>query len=427
MARKRRWPLRLLLVVAVLAIAVIALAPLLPLDSFKPQVESRLSATLGRKVTVDSMRMTLWGGPFLTIKGMTAKESPAFGGGDFMKADQVRANFSLKEYLLHRRIVIDALTINSPEFTFIKNGDGSWNWATLGESLNAPTAMLEPARALVRLLVAVVGDASNARFNQVQVEDATVHVIDKTGKQPPESLYKKIALKLAITDAKDAPDASHATGELRAESEEGDGAERLKAVMPFDLVISRSAGSGYSTKATLGPGLLETKNLAAQSFKLDGQFNTAASSEMSGTGHISANEIFIPSLNVSQQVAGAARVSQIGDMNQGTKIGGLETDFNFDHDLVKTTNLRIQQLDGLGDAVAAQGWFRVEAALMLSYAATVELSSEATAQLKSSANPLIGAAVSVLQTNNRINVPLTITGDVRTPNIQVDVLRALAQ
>jgi hypothetical protein len=271
-------------------------------------------------------------------------------------------------------------------------------------------------------LLAGVGDG----FNSIEIEGATVRVTDKTGKQP-DSLYKKIALKLALTDVKDAAKASQATGEVRAESEEGDGVDKLKAVMPFDFVIDRSNGPGYSAKGAFGPGPLETKNLTAQNFKLDGQFITEPSSEMSGSGHISANEIFIPSLNVSQQVAGAARVNQIGDMNQGTKIGGLETDFNFDHDLVKTTNLRVQQLDGLGDAVAAQGWFRVEAALMLSYAATVELSSEATQQLKSSANPLIGAAVAVLQINNRINVPLTITGDVRNPNIQVDVLRALAQ
>ncbi|MGA9771288.1 MAG: AsmA family protein [Blastocatellia bacterium] len=418
MARKRRWLLRLLLFVAALAIAAFFLAPLLPLDSFKPQVESRLSATLGRKVSVGSMRLTLWGGPFITIKGMTAKEDPAFGSGDFMKADQVRANFSLKDYLLHRQIVIDRITIDSPELNFIKNGDGVWNWATLGTTPGAPTAFL---RSVVRLL-AGVGDG----FNSIEIEGATIRVTDKTGKQP-DSLYKKIALKLSLTKVKDAAKQSQATGEVRAESEEGDGVEKLKAVMPFDFVIDRSNGPGYSAKGVFGPGPLETKNLTAQNFKLDGQFITEPSSEMSGSGHISANEIFIPSLNVSQQVAGAARVNQIGDMNQGTKIGGLETDFNFDHDLVKTTNLRVQQLDGLGDAVAAQGWFRVEAALMLSYAATVELSSDATQQLKSSANPLIGAAVAVLQINNRINVPLTITGDVRNPNIQVDVLRALAQ
>ncbi len=423
MPRKRRWLLRLLLFVAVLAIAAFFLAPLLPLDSFKPQVESRLSAILGRKVAIGSMRLTLLGGPFLTIKGMTAKEDAAFGNGDFMKADQVRASFSLKDYVLHRQIVIDSLTINSPELNFIKNGDGTWNWATLGAPANAQTAFLQP---LVQLIAAAAGDPGKARFDAIEIESATIHVTDKTGKQP-ESLYKKIALKLAIADAKDAANSSHATGEVRAESDESDGAEKLKTVMPFDLIIDRSNGPDYSTRGVFGPGPLETKNLTAQSFKLEGQFATHASSEMSGSGHISASEIFIPSLNVSQQVAGAARVNQIGDMNQGTKIGGLETDFNFDHDLVKTTDLRVKQLDGLGDAVAPEGWFRIEAALMLSYAARIELSSEATSQLKSSANPLIGAAVAVLQTNNRIAVPLNITGDVRNPNIQVDVLRALAQ
>lgn len=426
MARKRRWLLRLLLFVAALAIAAFFLAPLLPLDSFKPQVESRLSATLGRKVTVEDMRLTLRGGPALTIKGMTAKEDPAFGDGSFLKADQVRASFSLKDYVLHRQLVIDAITINSPEFHFVKNGDGTWNWATLGSSAGTQTAFLQPARALVQLLSAVLADAGNATFNNIQIDGATIRVTDKTGKQP-ESLYENIALKLAINDAKDAANASRATGEVRAESEEGDGVDKLKTVMPFDLIIDRGNGAGYSVKGMFGPGPLETKNLTAQSFKLDGQFDTQSSPEMSGNGHISINQIFIPSLNVSQQVAGAARVNQIGDMNQGTSIGGLETDFDFDHDLVKTTNLRVQQLDGLGDAIADQGWFRIEAALMLSYAAKIELSSEATAQLKSSANPLIGAAVAVLQTNNRIAIPLTITGDVRNPNIQVDVLRALTQ
>jgi hypothetical protein len=148
---------------------------------------------------------------------------------------------------------------------------------------------------------------------------------------------------------------------------------------------------------------------------------------MNGGGHMSASQIFIPSLNVSKQVAEAARVAQIGDMANGTNIGGLETDFNFDRDVVRTNNLRVERLDGLGDATADPGWFKIETALMLYYAARVELSSDATAQLKTSANPLIGAAVSVLQTSNRIAIPLNITGDVRNPNIQVDVLRAITQ
>jgi uncharacterized protein involved in outer membrane biogenesis len=422
MARKRRWLLRLLLAVSVLAVAALALAPLLPLDSLKPEVESRLSASLGRKVTVGSMRLTLWGGPYLTINGMTAKEDPAFGDGDFLKADQVRANFSIIQYALRRQIVIDAITIRSPEFTLIKGEGGSWNWTTLGQT---PPASAAASVAPARLFFALLGDASAANLNSVTVEGASVKVVDKSGGQPPESLYKNIALGASITGAKGEP--RHAAGELRADSEEGVGAEKLKTAMPFDLIITRGGDAGFSIKGTLGPGPLETKNLAAQSFSLDAQINTARESSISGSGRMSATEILIPSLNVSQQVANAARVAQIGDMAEGTKIGGLETDFNFDQGVVKTNNLRVQQLDGLGDATADQGWFKVEDALMLNYAARVELSSDATAQLKSSANPLISAAVAVLQTNNRIAVPLNITGDVRNPNIQVDVLRALAQ
>lgn len=427
MARKRRWLSRLLLVSTLLGVAAFLLAPLVPLDSLKPAVESRLSATLGRKVTVGSMRLTLWGGPFLTIHGMSAKEDPAFGDGDFLKADQVRADFSLIQYVLHRQVVIDGLTIRSPEFAFIKTSDGAWSWTTLGASSNSASASIAPIGAVLQIMAALLADFSNAKLNNVNIEGASVRIIDKTGARQSESLYKNIALSVSITDATDSTAARHATGQLRAESEESNGAERLKADMPFDLIINRSASPAFSIKGSFGPGPLETKNLTTQNFKLDGQFNAERESSVSGSGHMSVSDIFIPTLNVSQQVAAAARVNQIGDMAEGTKIGGLETDFNFDRDVVRTDNLRVAQLDGLGDAVAEQGWFRIEAALNLNYAARVELSSDATAQLRSSANPLISAAVALLQMNNRIAVPLNITGDVRNPNVQVDVLRALTQ
>ena len=132
MAKQRRWLPRLLVLIALL-VAPLAIAPLLPLDSLKPAVESRLSASLGRKVTVGSLRLSFWGGPYLTINGMTAKEDPAFGEGDFLKAGEVRADFSLLDYVLHRAVVIDGITIKSPEFTLVKNSNGAWNWTTIGQ------------------------------------------------------------------------------------------------------------------------------------------------------------------------------------------------------------------------------------------------------------------------------------------------------
>jgi hypothetical protein len=426
MAKPRSCLLRLLVLVALLA-APIVLAPLLPLDSLKPQVESRLSATLGRKVTVGSLRLSFWGGPYLTISQMTAKEDPAFGEGDFLKADQVRADFSVRQYVLHRQITIDSLTIKSPEFTFIKNAGGAWSWTTIGQP--APVArkgLLAPRRALSLVLPAMLAGAlSTARLNNVSIEGASVRLIDKTGAAPPESLYRNVSLRASMTPASDdaASASSRATGELRADSDEGDGAERLKAEMPFDLKIDRTAAAGLSVNGTVGPGPMETKNFTAKSFKLEGEIKTErATSTLSGNGHISAGEMFIPSINVSQQVASALKINQIGDMNPGTGIGGLETEFQVDQGVVATRDLRIEQLDGLGDATANQGWFKVEAALTLNYIATVVLSPDATRQVKT-ASPLIGIAVSIFQNNDRVSVPINITGDVRNPQIQVDVYR----
>ena len=101
----------------------------------------------------------------------------------------------------------------------------------------------------------------------------------------------------------------------------------------------------------MGPGPLETKNFTAHRFELAGQINSDQTpSAMTGSGQISASEMFIPGVNLSEQVAGALRIAQVGDMNKGTVLGSLETDFQLGENVVNTQNLRIQQLDGLGDA-----------------------------------------------------------------------------
>src|SRR6185295_3770560 len=108
---------------------------------------------------------------------------------------------------------------------------------------------------------------------------------------------------------------------------------------------NRNADPGLSIKGAFGPGPLQTKSFIAQSFKLDGEFNNERASGLSGNGGLSASGVFLPSVNVSQQVASAARVSTIGDMSEGTKIASLETQFHLQRDVVNTTNQNVQQLD----------------------------------------------------------------------------------
>ncbi|HXG67141.1 MAG TPA: AsmA-like C-terminal region-containing protein [Blastocatellia bacterium] len=498
MARRSRWFFRLLLFVLLLVAAAVALAPFVPLTPLKPAVESRLSATLGRDVTVSSVRLSLLGGPYLVMDNMTAKEDPDFGEGNFLEANQVRANLALWPLALRRQVVIEGLRLQQPQFRFVKNGQGAWSWTTLGQPGAASAATRRPRNLSVTLMTALVSAfqvAAGAALNELKIEKAAVRLVDQSGAQPPESLYKNVDLHASISPHTGA--SRRATGELRADSDEGDGATMLKAQMPFDLTIDRGAPAGLAVQGAIGPGQLETRNIAVANFKssltmkggnavfeqmeadlaegtlrgrmeldlsnqkfitegrvehlnfdqalasklqMPGQITGHVNAEfklaglmtgfqeaiptISGGGRMSSNDLFISSMNLSERVAQALRIAQIGDMNPGTGVGSIEADFQIEQGMVRTSNLRIQQLDGLGDATANEGWLSVAAAPTINYQAYVTLSADATAKAKAS-NPLLGAAITIFEINNRVTVPVNITGDPRNPQVQVDVRRLL--
>src|SRR5689334_12521570 len=132
MAKSKRLLSKVLLLVLIIG-AALAAAPLVPLSPLKHAVESRLSDTLGRAVTVDSVRLSLVPRPCLVITGMTAREDPDFGQDSFLKATEVRAGIDLLQYLRTRQITLTSITLKSPDIELVKNRAGVWSWTTLGK------------------------------------------------------------------------------------------------------------------------------------------------------------------------------------------------------------------------------------------------------------------------------------------------------
>jgi hypothetical protein len=137
---------------------------------------------------------------------------------------------------------------------------------------------------------------------------------------------------------------------------------------------------------------------------------------------MSLTDLVIHTVNLSERVARALKIDQIGDMSPGTAVASLDTDFQISQGTVNTPGLRIQQLDGLGDATVPTGSFKIDSALTVNYAATVVLTPEATSRVKSMSNT-VGLLVTIFETNNQLSVPIKITGDLRNPDVQVDVSR----
>jgi len=401
----------LVLVLAILGIA--AAAPLIRLPMLKEAAESKLSSMLGRKVTIQSARLNMIGGPYLSLNGMTVEDTNEFGGGVFLQADQVRANFGVFEFLRSRNLTLDTLTLTSPKIHLVKNEEGVWNWTTLGNGRPA-----NPGTAAAVVLNLISADLSKTSLNGVSILDGSVTLTDRTAAQHQDSRYNRIQLS---TQMRQSGSNRHATGELIVRSDETNGAELLKASLPFDLEIG--AELPLNVSGSLGPGPVETKNLSIADFVIRGEVSAAAGSrQLAGKGQISADDMFIPTINISEQVAQALRLQQIGDMSPGSHLAHLETGFQLSKDVITTPGLRIEQLDGLGDASAQSGSFKIESALTLDYAAAINLNADATSRVKS-ASSMLGILVTILETNNRLSVPISIVGDVRKPQIQVDVSR----
>src|SRR6266404_9927128 len=419
MTRQRGCFSKVLLLIAIISAAAAAL-PLVPLSPLKNSVALKLSETLGRRVTIDSVRFNLIRSHFI-ISGMTAHEDPAFGEGVFLKANEVRAGFSVIQYLRSSQLVIDSITLKSPQIDLVKNRDGVWSWTTLGKQISEESTAWSLVSETVSyssiLSLASGGALSTSTLRRINIESGAVRLTDYAGSERSSVLYKNIGLNASLTPPAGG-DSRHsaAKGELVLESEEDGEADRFKATLPFDLKIDGRDPSRLSVSGSIGPGPIETRNIGIGAFAINGEINSNRNAPMSG------NDLDIRTVNLSERVARALELDQIGDMSPGTTVATLETDFQVSQGTVHTTGLRIQQLDGLGDATAPNGSFKIESALIVNYAATVVLSPEATSRIKS-VSPALGLVVTIFETNNRVSVPINVSGDVRNPEVQVDVSR----
>ena len=414
----------LLLLVVPIAVGVAVLS-FIPLSPLKHTVEVKLSNTLGRNVTVDSVRVSLIGGPHLILTGVTAREDPAFGDSVFLKAQEVRAGFDVSRFLANRELVIDSIEFKSARVDLVRNREGVWNWTTIGKLSGETTVS---SLGLTAFFSAVLWSPPNptlspSNLREVKFENASVKLRDNGGPEPTETLYKNLVLNASLSpQASDSGQSSQARGTLVAKSDEDGEADRLEATLPFDIKIDDRGSAVLSVSGSIGPGSIETKNITIGALAAQVEINTSTNGPLTGKGQLSAHDFDIHTANVSERVARALKLDQIGDMNPGTAVAGLETDFQILEGTVHTTGLRIQQLDGLGDATADSGSFKIDSSLVVNYIATIVLTPEATSRVKSS-SPALGLVVSILEMDNRISVPINVTGDVRNPEIQVDVSR----
>ena len=130
--------------VALVLLAVLSLPLFFDANQFRPMLEQRLTAALGREVKIGGLKVSLFSGG-ASASDVAVADDPAFSTGPFLRAKAVAVGVALWPLILSRQINVNSLTIDQPEIALLESPAGDWNFSSLGSKTT--TAAASPANA----------------------------------------------------------------------------------------------------------------------------------------------------------------------------------------------------------------------------------------------------------------------------------------
>lgn len=179
--------LAIVAIIVVILVAVVAFA-LLNLNRLvnrnREYILAQAEQALGRKVAVQDIGVTLWGGIGVRLTDFALADDPAFSSRDFIRADNLQVNVEFLP-LLRKELRVKRLILREPVISVIRNKQGTFNFASLGgpgRAKEAPKAEeAPPARpGTLPLLVSLVdvADGEVRYLDKKEGVDLTVSRID---------------------------------------------------------------------------------------------------------------------------------------------------------------------------------------------------------------------------------------------------------
>jgi AsmA protein len=138
-------PLKIILIVVGAVVVLLLIVPfLIPVNQFRPTIEEKASAALGRKVQLGNLSLSLLGGS-LSAEDLSIGDDPKFSSLPFLKAKSLKVGVEIMPLIFSKSLNVTGVTIDSPQVTLLHNGAGQWNYSSLGSSAAKSAAKQAPA------------------------------------------------------------------------------------------------------------------------------------------------------------------------------------------------------------------------------------------------------------------------------------------
>lgn len=124
--------LRIIAIVAGVLIVVLLILPfVIPVNQFRPTIEEKLSAALGRKVQVGNLSLSLLSGS-LSAEDLSIAEDPKFNNSAFLTAKSLKVGVEILPLIFSRSLHVTDVAIKGPQVTLLRDAAGRWNFSSLG-------------------------------------------------------------------------------------------------------------------------------------------------------------------------------------------------------------------------------------------------------------------------------------------------------
>ena len=300
-------------IVCILSVA--ALTFLFDADQFRPQIEARLSAELGRDVRLGGIRLSIFSGS-LSVDDISIMDNPEFSESPFVSARSLYIGVKLKPLLFSKKIYITKISLEHPSIYLRRSTAGKWNVSDLGVGNGGESkASVEKTETILDIKV-----------ERLRITDGRVEIIE-AGKKP--SAYEKVSLSVH--------DLSRAT-----ESH-------------FTLTVATGGDGLFALDGSFGPLNQEDTLLTAfmAAFKIT-HFDPGASGYIPDDAGFSGLFDFSGDLSSdgsAVQSKGSASISKLRLVNNGTRVGKpVSLNYDLRYDLKNKTGTLSDATVGFGQA-----------------------------------------------------------------------------
>lgn len=118
-------------IVVLLLLILLALPLFINANQFKPTIESKLAAALGRQVTIGDIKLAIFSGG-VTVSDIAIADDPAFSKTPFLTAKSLTVGVELFPLIFQKVVNVNSITVDAPDVSLIHGPGGKWNYSSLG-------------------------------------------------------------------------------------------------------------------------------------------------------------------------------------------------------------------------------------------------------------------------------------------------------